>query len=778
MQDNKGTNSTIPLENSNLDKYGVWIKNKPLNTTSSNSTDDASIMDFSIGNDIDSTFENTSMSFDTSFEDEVSFEKDTTFETSFDDLSFSADADLSVETSSSSSSDFEELDLGDFGFESETVETPKPKAKPAETSSSSASGGDFEVVDFTVDDFLGDQKITEVVEDEPVKMDLEFEAGFEEDTNATSSVVTTEKSSSKEDTDGFEEISFDDFINDFNPSPELPPSTEDSASEESSSSDGGFEEISMDSFFASEEPLTETSQSSKASGSESVEDDDGGLSIDFESNLDDVSTELIKQSDEIDDISMTEEPSSIPTTIEEVQTRKLDNLDISIIQDDNFAVSSPDFEESAMDNFLETSEPEILLDVDVASSESSETTETPDESVFFDDVSAVTEDLMNEKPPTDLYLTQAVDVGESPKSSDGVLVSQDILEKINNEVLALKEEVKSLKAQLNEQASATAMAEPTLEVPNSLEPTALEPAIEVDNSIQSIDESLFDKDFLDSDDEAMGFFADDGNDKITLTEDETANIIADIDPELASVLPEPEDMGLGFETDFTDESSFEEDFSDELGFTGDIDTESDSSIDGLGELETASLDFEEENTGLASVLGGEDGETDEAIALTGDELNNILITADFTDEIPSQPEYEIPEVLDLDSLHTDSPISNDMLPEMQSNEFTARSDFDDVQVEAITTLDDASYLEKEDIMDEIDYNLDENALVSAGKDFDVDNVSADALNDNFSTDELDDLAQEIPAMNLEVSGLDSQAKQEAERVVETVNVPRDRKSVV
>ena len=52
-------------------------------------------------------------------------------------------------------------------------------------------------------------------------------------------------------------------------------------------------------------------------------------------------------------------------------------------------------------------------------------------------------------------------------------------------------------------------------------------------------------------------------------------------------------------------------------------------------------------------------EDDEKIALTGDELNNILITADFTEETGADANFEISEDLDSEGLELDSEISED-----------------------------------------------------------------------------------------------------------------------
>ena len=72
-------------------------------------------------------------------------------------------------------------------------------------------------------------------------------------------------------------------------------------------------------------------------------------------------------------------------------------------------------------------------------------------------------------------------------------------------------------------------------------------------------------------------------------------------------------------------------------------------------LEDSNISTPQENTITDSILNDvaesdktgffNDDDGDETIALTGDELNNILITADFTEE-NTEKDYEIPETLD------------------------------------------------------------------------------------------------------------------------------------
>ncbi len=145
-----------------------------------------------------------------------------------------------------------------------------------------------------------------------------------------------------------------------------------------------------------------------------------------------------------------------------------------------------------------------------------------------------------------------------------------------------------------------------------------------------------------------------------------------------------------------------------------------------------------------------DDDPDDAIALTGDELNNILITADFTEE-----KNEVPQEMD----SQDSPIETDTNTEVDIESVdlpvtdSAETDFDipdtlpdsvfsiedaviseEVEVQHVTKVeDDLSYLEESDISDSDMDNLaiDEPELEII--DFDDENLQEPEL-DEFNID--------------------------------------------
>lgn len=124
--------------------------------------------------------------------------------------------------------------------------------------------------------------------------------------------------------------------------------------------------------------------------------------------------------------------------------------------------------------------------------------------------------------------------------------------------------------------------------------------------------------------------------------------------------------------------------------------------------ETPAKPEEEKDSGFFN-----DDDGDETIALTGDELNNILITADFTEE-NAKDEFEVPEVIDMPPEQFNG--EKDEAPDTAANkaEPTISSDEpfpDSLETEHITPApDDLSYLEQDDVPEsagELDGNIEE-----------------------------------------------------------------------
>ena len=131
-----------------------------------------------------------------------------------------------------------------------------------------------------------------------------------------------------------------------------------------------------------------------------------------------------------------------------------------------------------------------------------------------------------------------------------------------------------------------------------------------------------------------------------------------------------------------------------------------------------------------------DEDTDEAIALTGDELNNILITADFTEE--NEPSVEN-EPIDEDMGICEA--CSDETEEKQHDDFLSEKDvnFDDISLED-SKLDDFV------IPEELDYSMlnSENNELASDKNEEVASTEGSDMSYLDESDAEDEVSVEIP----------------------------------
>ncbi|UTC68162.1 MULTISPECIES: hypothetical protein [unclassified Treponema] len=155
-----------------------------------------------------------------------------------------------------------------------------------------------------------------------------------------------------------------------------------------------------------------------------------------------------------------------------------------------------------------------------------------------------------------------------------------------------------------------------------------------------------------------------------------------------------------------------------------------------------------------------DDDGDETIALTGDELNNILITADFMEE-NTEKDYEIPETLDeIDEAFLDDDADTDNETEADTEVFSDEDLLNAVEPEHINDLrEDVSYLDEEggiDLEDEtvqgIDFDtFDENTDTPAQEDTSIeieDFVSEEKEIDDDKQGSIDEF--DLPITELEL----------------------------
>lgn len=164
-------------------------------------------------------------------------------------------------------------------------------------------------------------------------------------------------------------------------------------------------------------------------------------------------------------------------------------------------------------------------------------------------------------------------------------------------------------------------------------------------------------------------------------------------------------------------------------------------------LEDSNISTPQENTITDSILNDvaesdktgffNDDDGDETIALTGDELNNILITADFTEE-NTEKDYEIPETLD----EIDGTFLDDDNLEKDSNKdepevFADNDLLNAVEPEHINDLtDDISYLDEDvelNVKDEPDEKIEEIEI----EDFLSDDIPEEPALEDHNLDESD-----------------------------------------
>ena len=164
-------------------------------------------------------------------------------------------------------------------------------------------------------------------------------------------------------------------------------------------------------------------------------------------------------------------------------------------------------------------------------------------------------------------------------------------------------------------------------------------------------------------------------------------------------------------------------------------------------LEDSNISTPQENTITDSILNDvaesdktgffNDDDGDETIALTGDELNNILITADFTEE-NMEKDYEIPETLD----EIDGTFLDDDNLEKDSNKdepevFADNDLLNAVEPEHINDLtDDISYLDEDvelNVKDEPDEKIEEIEI----EDFLSDDIPEEPALEDHNLDESD-----------------------------------------
>ena len=705
------------IDNTNeLDSYGVWVKQpgKENNVEELDSTDVFDLPDF------------PETSLDT--DDLDDFLKN-------EDIPASEDT---FEEAPAEISEFEDI-MSDF-----EVEEPAPEVQPESDVTES----------FDIDDFTQ--------EEAPVET---FEEAFE----------VTEESSHDDfqlpEEDG--EISLDEFMDgDFSDESvaagnngfseeELALQNNKSSTEEVSFEDG---ELSLDDFLDGGE-FTMAPEEVEPKKEEIIEEKPLEMDISFDAEADTVETE---DNVELDLNSLSEEESSSEEGEESRSTDisgETEEIDLS-----DFGIDS-DADETPINQDVDASKAkEVVVDYDLQVGDENTTTAPV--------VNEIKETASEEPAPA----PQAAAV---PEGSE--VVSSDLLRQIIADLSGLKNEINTLKTNLETMKSAPAPQadEPVIEETPVFEDTVVEETPVIEEEEPVIEETAVSEDDLNfeiesSTEEAAGFFGDDdGDDTIALSGNELDNIMSSVEfteaeaenisNEVTEAAPEEfvveeeapvieeeapvieEETPVIEETteieeapsiqeDNTEIPVISEDISDAFVSKlsdDEIEFPEDVTVEESAEVEDEGLDIIENTAEESSGFFGDD-DGDDTIALSGNELDNILNTADFTEEnaeeeindagidfSPADEEenFEINDTLEEPDLDSISIIEEeDELPEEISIPKT-----DDILVESSNT----------DFMDSVKDSTEDNVN-------DFDDFMTEEKPSEITDDTIDFLSEEIP----------------------------------
>ncbi|MCQ2576950.1 MAG: hypothetical protein MJ176_00315 [Treponema sp.] len=711
------------IDNTNeLDSYGVWVKQpgKENNVEDLDSTDVFDLPDF------------PETSLDTDNLDD--------FLNDIEDTPVDAPAEeIAVEEASEEVSEFDDI-MSDF-----EVEEPAPEAQPELSEPES----------FDVDSFME--------EDSPVE-----ESAVEE---------TVEESSEDDfqlpEEDG--EISLDEFMDgDFSDESvaagnngfseeELASQNAASATEEVSFEDG---ELSLDDFLDGGE-FTMAPEEVEPKKEEVIEEKPLEMDISFDAEADTVATE---DNVELDLDALSAEQNEVDGG-EEARSTEVSG-DTEEIDLSDFGIDS------------EADETPINQDVDAAKAKD----KVVDYDLSVGDEKTSSAPVVNEiKEITEEEAAPAPQAAAVPEGSE--VVSSDLLRQIIADLSGLKNEINTLKTNLETMKSAPAPVveeepvveetiieetpvfeeEPVIEETPVIEDTIIEdtpvfeetvveePVVEEEPVIEEtpvfeeepvIEETAVTDEDLDFEidapaEESAGFFGDDdGDDTIALSGNELDNIMSSVEfteAEAEEVNEEPteevieeapvieeENTEIPVVTDDISDAFVSKLEGDEVEFAEEKASLTDESLD---IIETSSDD----NTGF---FGDDDG--DDTIALSGNELDNILNTADFTEENASE---EI----------SDEGI--DFSPADEEENFEINDTLEEPDLDSISIIEEEDELPEEISIPKADDILVESSntdLLDSVKDSSEDNVSdfdnfmAEDKPSEITDDTIDFLSEEIP----------------------------------
>lgn len=558
-----------------LDNYGVWVKTPPKDASqTSEGSDfqlDTDLPDFS---DLDM---NTSASA-TDASAEPSISEDFNFDSLPEDsvvnetpVSVTEEPDFSdITDSGTSEEDSVKSDLTDdvTGFEEVSFDSNEISSESSE--------------ELSIDDFMSDSSESSGGEEE-ISLD-DFMDGDFTDPNPGATPAPSPVSSME---DG--EISLDDFFDD-----------DTTISKEKEDDVANDEALDIDLSFTDEEvPTVEESEiidETPAEDENSTENTEFSETTEFDDMFSSLGESEAKTTSEETEISMDEFGISDSAPTESNSGSSSEEIDLS-----DFGIDS-DAEETAVHQDVQAAKKNLVVDYDLSISDEDETKEMQISST------------VPEKSES------AVAVPENSS-----IVSNSILEQIMSELSGLKNEINNLKTDfetlknckvaehtsgITETEVPEVNEEAAVEIPESIEETP-EAFAEIPETIEETPEIIEEAavEIPESIEESPEAFAD-----IPETIEETPEVNEEAAVEIPEIIEEsPEALADIPET--IEESPVEI-------------TENDtSSPDSLEEIQ---IPVPEKNEDSSNGFFGTDDE-DETIALSGDELNNIMITADFAE---------------------------------------------------------------------------------------------------------------------------------------------------
>ena len=677
-----------------LDNYGVWVKTPPKDASQTSEESDfqldTDLPDFS---DLDM---NTSASAaDASAEPSIS--EDFNFDSLPEDsvvnetpVSVTEEPDFSdITDSGTSEEDSVKSDLTDdvTGFEEVSFDSNEISSESSE--------------ELSIDDFMSDSSESSGGEEE-ISLD-DFMDGDFTDPNPGATPAPSPVSSME---DG--EISLDDFFDD-----------DTTISKEKEDDVANDEALDIDLSFTDEEvPTVEESEiidETPAEDENSTENTEFSETTEFDDMFSSLGESEAKTTSEETEISMDEFGISDSAPTESNSGSSSEEIDLS-----DFGIDS-DAEETAVHQDVQAAKKNLVVDYDLSISDEDETKEMQISST------------VPEKSES------AVTVPENSS-----IVSNSILEQIMSELSGLKNEINNLKTdfetlknckvadhtsgitetevpEVNEEAAAEIpetieeSPEAFADIPETIEETPEiieEAAVEIPESIEESPEAF--ADIPETIEETPEAFAD-----IPETIEETPEVNEEAAVEIPEIIEEsPEALADIPETIEATPEAFA-DIPETIEATPVEIAENDtSSPDSMEEIQ---IPVPEKNEDSSNGFFGTDDE-DETIALSGDELNNIMITADFAEteetvenneavydadtetESVTEPASESEKTEEspfdfpaTDNLETESAGSSDSFElESEESEETVSEDFSEID----TSFDNLESPEEDIVIDE------------------------------------------------------------------------------